>query len=382
MKTLGQVLNEIDLDRKRSRMERIQSITPYLQQAYSTLKQKEMLDEQRAYQQKIIDEQRAYDENKYQQRRTDQFEDYKKQTDYSQEKQKDMLTYRSNLEEKESKGSVVQSESSGLNFFDSIKKPADYLKYVDKKVESETYTKRDGSEGGANYVYIRKNGKITKIPVQRSANGVYTWNNGNPIDLSKTLDLEEINKANSMGDIDDIDIHYNYDDARVVLPKKAKNNAPVNKTKNNTPTNKNEAMKANRSKANNDQIKTPPVKNNVPANNGTKGNIDTSKIDPVKNKDGSFSTVRSISINEDGKEILIPTVINGKVVSDKMAIDHYHKTNQHLGKFDTVEEANAYAKKLHEEEETRINKKQNAGQKKNKNNEVAISEYFKKYARK
>lgn len=239
MKTLGQVLNEIDFDRKRSRMERIQSITPYLQQAYSTLKQKEMLDEQR-----------AYDENKYQQRRTEQFEDYKKQTDYSQQKQKDMLTYRSELEEKESKGSVAQSESGGLNFFDSIKKPADYLKYVDKKVESETYTKRDGSEGGANYVYIRKNGNITKIPVQRSANGVYTWNNGNPIDLSKTLDLEEINKANSMGDT--IDIHYNYDDARGVLPKKAKNNVPANK---------NDAMKANQSKSNNDQIKTPSVKN-------------------------------------------------------------------------------------------------------------------------
>lgn len=346
MKTLGMILNEIDLERKRNRTEQVKSILPYLDQLQSGMIAKRKLEQDKA----DLEAKRQYEENLYNDR-------LKEKRTYAEEQEKEQRTYNEGKEtekrqyeerkyrERLSNNNKGDNESmSGLNFFDSIKKPADYLKYVDKKVESETYTKRDGSEGGANYVYIRKNGKITKIPVQRSANGVYTWNNGNPIDLSKTLDLEEINKANSMGNIDTIDIHYNADDARGVLPEKTNKKAP--------------------------------------ANNGTKGNIDTSKIDPVKNKDGSFSTVRSISINEDGKEILIPTVIKGKVVSDKMAIDHYHKTNQHLGKFDTVEEANAYAKKLHEEEETRISKKQNAVQKKNKNNEVAISEYFKKYARK
>lgn len=80
------------------------------------------------------------------------------------------------------------------------------------------------------------------------------------------------------------------------------------------------------------------------------GNIDLSNRPRVKNSDGSISTVRSMSINEDGKEILIPTVVNGRVVSEKEAIDAYHKTGQHLGIFKTEAAATAYAQKLHESE--------------------------------
>jgi len=82
-----------------------------------------------------------------------------------------------------------------------------------------------------------------------------------------------------------------------------------------------------------------------------KGNIDLTKRPVVTNKDGSISTVRSMSFEEDGMQILIPTVVGDKVVSDKAAIDHYHKTGEHLGMFSSVKAANAYAKKLHEEQD-------------------------------
>jgi hypothetical protein len=78
------------------------------------------------------------------------------------------------------------------------------------------------------------------------------------------------------------------------------------------------------------------------------GNIDLTKRPQVKNADGSTSTVRSLSFNDGKAEVLIPTVVGDKVVSDKEAIDNYYATGQHLGKFKTPSAATAYALKLHE----------------------------------
>lgn len=84
------------------------------------------------------------------------------------------------------------------------------------------------------------------------------------------------------------------------------------------------------------------------------GNIQLEGRPQVKNKDGSISTVRSLGVNIDGQEVLIPTVVNGKVVSNQDAIKHYMNTGEHLGKFKTPEDSTNYAIWLHEQEAKRI----------------------------
>lgn len=81
----------------------------------------------------------------------------------------------------------------------------------------------------------------------------------------------------------------------------------------------------------------------------TPGNIDLAKRPIVKNPDGSISTVRSMSFNDDGKEVLIPTVAaDGRgILSNDDAIMQYRKSGQHLGMFDTPDNATAYAQSLH-----------------------------------
>lgn len=78
------------------------------------------------------------------------------------------------------------------------------------------------------------------------------------------------------------------------------------------------------------------------------GNIDLEARPQVKMPDGSVATVRSIGIDVDGKEVIIPTVVDGKVVSNDEAVAHFKKTGENLGTFDTPANATAYAKKLHE----------------------------------
>ena len=81
------------------------------------------------------------------------------------------------------------------------------------------------------------------------------------------------------------------------------------------------------------------------------GNIDLNNRKIVFNQDGTISTERSFSTSIDGKEVLLPTVINGEIVSENDAIDHYYQSGEYLGKFNTVAQAEDYAQRLHERQE-------------------------------
>jgi len=96
------------------------------------------------------------------------------------------------------------------------------------------------------------------------------------------------------------------------------------------------------------------VSTGLPAGVKKQGNIDLTNRPVVKNGDKK-STVLSFSIGTDEGEVLIPQVVNGKILSQEDAIRHYEKTGEHLGIFSSVDAANKYAEQLHKDEEARVN---------------------------
>lgn len=78
-----------------------------------------------------------------------------------------------------------------------------------------------------------------------------------------------------------------------------------------------------------------------------RGNIDLARRREAQNPDGSFSTVRSITVEADGKFLLIPTITDdGRVVSDEEAVASFNESGHHLGAFETQDAASAYAETL------------------------------------
>ena len=95
----------------------------------------------------------------------------------------------------------------------------------------------------------------------------------------------------------------------------------------------------------------------IAADNGQviAGNIDLNTRPRVKRANGKISTVDSIGVESDGLEFVIPRISDdGKVLTNKEAIALFKRTKKHLGAFKTKEQANAFAKQLHESEAAKL----------------------------
>jgi len=114
-------------------------------------------------------------------------------------------------------------------------------------------------------------------------------------------------------------------------------------------------------KLNSGNFVEPSYSVNAPVKPVVQGNIDLNARPVVQNKDGTVSTVMSFGVNVDGNEVLIPQVSDdGKILTQQEAIDRYNKTGKHLGMFNSVEESNAYARELHNQQaQDYIDKNQN-----------------------
>jgi hypothetical protein len=64
--------------------------------------------------------------------------------------------------------------------------------------------------------------------------------------------------------------------------------------------------------------------------------------------DVSTATTMGIGIDDSGREIIIPTVVDGVDLGEEGARTRFEETGKHFGMFDTRENAQAYTKQLHD----------------------------------
>lgn len=82
------------------------------------------------------------------------------------------------------------------------------------------------------------------------------------------------------------------------------------------------------------------------------GNIDLTARPHAMWPDGSVSTVRSMGVNLEGRNYLIPTVSeDGRIMEPDEAIEEFYKTGNHLGVYDSSDASDHAAQLIHEDQE-------------------------------
>jgi hypothetical protein len=80
------------------------------------------------------------------------------------------------------------------------------------------------------------------------------------------------------------------------------------------------------------------------------GNIQLKGRPLINMPGGSVGSEYSVSFTQDGKEVLVPTIFDGKAHNPQDAWKHYLQTGQHLGKYDNVADADRAAEAIHSRE--------------------------------
>jgi len=89
----------------------------------------------------------------------------------------------------------------------------------------------------------------------------------------------------------------------------------------------------------------------IPQRGGPPGVMEFGNVNltnrPMVNTPLGVATVRSMGVNIDGREVLLPTVSDdGRIMSEDEAIRQYEQSGWHLGKFDTPQNATDYGRSL------------------------------------
>jgi hypothetical protein len=75
----------------------------------------------------------------------------------------------------------------------------------------------------------------------------------------------------------------------------------------------------------------------------------------VQNADGSVSTIRSMGVNLDGKEYLIPTVSkDGRIMTPDEAVAEFRRTGEHIGVYPSIEASDRAAQMYHEDQAKQV----------------------------
>ena len=79
-----------------------------------------------------------------------------------------------------------------------------------------------------------------------------------------------------------------------------------------------------------------------------KGNIDLYNTIPVTNEDGTTDSLDPFRIYmvDEGKDVVLPRIVNGKRITEEEAIDEYKRFGTALGVFTSQEDAEAYIRQL------------------------------------